>query len=1078
MNDIVTQERLIDWEAVLKTSGLSEEVPSKPINNIPQDIIDSWIMVEALSPESYKKPNDLAFADDAKLLSFHDRRLPWTDPKPPAKNKQAYYFVYLGSVRMSNAVRNLLRIYQDNRIERPSDKQGFAALGVILLNQDGVPIDEGLSVSSFGWAYGQALQQRLDNLKDWAIAEERLVEGIEKILFQKDDRGKPLTLDKIHQVYTWLSSNCFIPQEDLDAPTFAVRQDRAVKKGTPDVPLLNSFFLSDLQKVKKNLSEDNVGAALKQYLGITKPQQFFDLFEKPTSQDLIDSILQPQNMPLARWPGKGRHALVLLQQVAVNLAFKELKNEGLFSVNGPPGTGKTTLLRDIVAGNLVNRAQAMCGFDNPKDAFIHKDGIKFGKITVKLFELHESLRGYEMVVASCNNNAVENITHELPDLEAIAEDLTELRYFDKISDALVEKEQSTWGCIAAALGKSDNKHKVRSAAWTSNKTGLDNYLNYILGRSIRDEEGMPEIIDIDNTPSSPQEAMHYWEKARENFRQAYNASQKMITMVQKAYQAQEKLEKLNKQFIGAKAIEDEKSAFADDMMAQKTLADKAVDDQKQLLTLAKDSVDTSSQLQPGWFAKLFRLKHWKIWNAEHSSILQELKSVQQACSQAIKTQMSATTNQENAEKSLKEAQAQTTIIEKKLNTEKSKLKAVDVYCSNKLINPSFWQNSHRDQQLFTPNFLLEAHKLRDDVFVAAIHLHKAFIDASAQPIRQNLNIFFGVLKGDQLDHDKLPMLPHLWSTFFLLIPVASTTFASVERMFRELPPESMGWLLIDEAGQAPPQQAAGAILRAKRAMVVGDPLQVEPVESLPLSLLKGIAQHVGVNADEWLAPFSSAQELADNANRYGAMIPQGAGEMRIGAPLLVHRRCDDPMFSISNELAYANLMVHAKQRTESSVGKVLGDTQWFDLQGSAEEKWCPEEGLFTRDLVMQLFETLNETPDIFIITPFKIIAQRMKSVLRREARKFAQYGIQKVDKWLDDRVGTVHTFQGKEAEAVILVLGAQDDNQRGARHWAASSVNILNVAVSRAKQRLYIVGNKKLWYEIDNIKLINRHLKQ
>jgi MoxR-like ATPase len=58
---------------------------------------------------------------------------------------------------------------------------------------------------------------------------------------------------------------------------------------------------------------------------------------------------------------------VLLQQAAVNRARSELKGEGIFAVNGPPGTGKTTLFRDLVAACVVDRALAMTSFDNPQD---------------------------------------------------------------------------------------------------------------------------------------------------------------------------------------------------------------------------------------------------------------------------------------------------------------------------------------------------------------------------------------------------------------------------------------------------------------------------------------------------------------------------------------------------------------------------------------------------------------------------------------------------------------------------------------------------------------------------------------
>jgi len=80
-------------------------------------------------------------------------------------------------------------------------------------------------------------------------------------------------------------------------------------------------------------------------------------------------------------------------------------------------------------------------------------------------------------------------------------------------------------------------------------------------------------------------------------------------------------------------------------------------------------------------------------------------------------------------------------------------------------------------------------------------------------------------------------------------------------------------------------------------------------------------------------------------------------------------------------------------------------------------------------------------------------------------------------RWLNERVGTVHTAQGREAEAVIIVLGAPNPSQTGARNWAGGRPNILNVAVTRAKEVVYVVGNRKLWREAGVFAELDRCLR-
>lgn len=270
-------------------------------------------------------------------------------------------------------------------------------------------------------------------------------------------------------------------------------------------------------------------------------------------------------------------------------------------------------------------------------------------------------------------------------------------------------------------------------------------------------------------------------------------------------------------------------------------------------------------------------------------------------------------------------------------------------------------------------------------------------------------------------------------------------------------------MLIDEAGQALPQAAVGAIMRAKKSIVVGDPLQIPPVVSLPERLTLEICKFFDIDQSTWAAPTASSQTLADRASRFKSTFRTDQGDREVGLPLLVHRRCQDPMFSVSNAIAYANQMVHAVgPKKPGHIGDVLGRSHWVNVDGHAETKWCPDEGAAVVKLMRQLANAGVVNPDIFVITPFKVIEQEMRRRLEREGDIFNVFGA-RADEWVRDRIGTIHTFQGREADTVILLLGAPKAGQHRARQWAASPPNILNVAVSRAKQNLYVVGSKAAW---------------
>jgi AAA domain len=313
----------------------------------------------------------------------------------------------------------------------------------------------------------------------------------------------------------------------------------------------------------------------------------------------------------------------------------------------------------------------------------------------------------------------------------------------------------------------------------------------------------------------------------------------------------------------------------------------------------------------------------------------------------------------------------------------------------------------------------------------------------------------------------------LWASLFLVVPLISTTFASVNRMLGKLPSESLGWLFVDEAGQALPQAAVGALLRTRRAVVVGDPIQIEPVVALPDTLTHAVCRRFGVDPDHYSAPSASVQALADSASSYTSEFQTHVGSRSVGVPLLVHRRCSEPMFSISNAIAYSGLMVSAKLPKPSTIRDVLGPSTWIHVEGTGEGKWCQEEGDEALRMLHQLKQMVVK-PDLYVITPFVIVADRLRQTIRES--DVLRGWVEDEWHWINERIGTIHTAQGREAEAVILVLGAPHPTQTGARGWAGGRPNLLNVAVTRAKEAIYVVGNRRLWREAGLFRELDRRL--
>lgn len=257
---------------------------------------------------------------------------------------------------------------------------------------------------------------------------------------------------------------------------------RANRYRTVERDFLNSFIARDLDSVANAVGRGECGPALERYLSSAAgvaPEQDLGRIDVECDLDVVRDLLAPDRVPLGRWPRAVAQPADLGQQLAVNTIihgpyFGEAPG-GLLSVNGPPGTGKTTMLRDLIAALIAGRAQRLAELADPPEAF-EEEPVHFraGSQQRTVHVLKEEFTGAEIVLACATNAAAENVSAEIPLAEAIAPEWRgHIDYFtDTATDVLAGRNgaaenapREAWALIAACLGSVTRCNAFASAFW-------------------------------------------------------------------------------------------------------------------------------------------------------------------------------------------------------------------------------------------------------------------------------------------------------------------------------------------------------------------------------------------------------------------------------------------------------------------------------------------------------------------------------------------------------------------------------------------------------------------------------------
>lgn len=951
-----------------------------------------WMDVEGLTAPDAGKEERERYQSCVHVI---DERLPWLEPTPQAP--QRIHYVRFGIMRRRD-YEDALRATLDARADAVVDggrRQVFGPLtylGVFTVANDGrsLGFEPQDHLAAFGstfaelrggdaCAYGLAMARRFGELRDAILSHPARTVDLGFIRALVDEAVRlldwPVRLERTVQAVV-LSK--------------AMQDDEGRARDHRLEPV-NGFFLEQLAEAEAAVRAGRPCGLVPDLLRQPDPTGRSDCLDPGA----LTHALRSERLPAGRWPGA--FPLTLMQQVAVNQAMGCLTEGGIFSVNGPPGTGKTTLLQDVVAAVIVQRAGELASFANAEAAF----GEAIGP------DSHFSLRFHAspIVVASSNNGAVENVTRELPDLRKVAPEYRAavarflptaqallsrraiagsampgpsftLAGLDDPSDAdpdLDAPEGTVWGLISAPLGARDKR----------------NAFCRVLRQKVPDPNDPNTLVD------GPANLFHQlWHLPRQSWQRSCDEFRAAVAEVERLKADLDRRERLVQELPG------QADHAARAQRAHET-ADAVSAEAHRAVGAAKERIESVRDILSSVDAELVRLK-----GGLTLSLLARLGSASAKLDAAQRAELDLR-RQANADR-LQDAlrsldgvrmahdEAEQRARMAKLEGEKT---SGIVDQARAAIEAIALPYGRRHQELPGSSDALE--RARAVVFVKALDVHQALISGARSAMRRNLSLALTMISG-RLSPSPTTALD-LWGTLALIVPVLSSTFSSFKRCFETVPAGGLDWLVVDEAGQAVPQHAVGALMRSRRALIVGDPLQIEPVITLDRSVDERLLRRWGA-PPEYLSTGTSLQVIADALNPAGTWITSEGRRAWIGSPLVVHRRCVEPMFSISNDLAYADAMVLGEGKLEEEaalavVSPLLGPSCWIHLptESTGEGHHMAPHAAMAIDIIRAFVTAglaprrdIPGMPDVHVISPFRSARRGLEELLEQQ---FPSWGV-------------------------------------------------------------------------------------
>ncbi|MEM6403124.1 MAG: AAA domain-containing protein, partial [Cyanobacteria bacterium P01_D01_bin.116] len=358
-------------------------------------------------------------------------------------------------------------------------------------------------------------------------------------------------------------------------------------------------------------------------------------------------------------------------------------------------------------------------------------------------------------------------------------------------------------------------------------------------------------------------------------------------------------------------------------------------------------------------------------------------------------------------------------------------------------------DSYPDEDFYS-RFYRDCHSQQVELFQRAFEFLQQETLRRKEKVMQAVETYGSALTGDGDALLKLETEPYyIYRHLSLIFPVISSSLQSVRNMLPILHSNSIALALSDEAGTTLIHQLFPLLVRSKQAVVAGDPKQIEPIINLCEDTIKQYLKTAflerGMSNEDYYRYAPTAKYTATAYHR-AAGANGTEGDLGTGIVLRNHYRCAAPIIQFCSPNYPGGLQILSNYDSSAKYPHLLA----YHVEGSHINNTNPEEidaiEAFLTSYIADGEDDNSNSKTIGVISPFLQQANALKYRLYNRCQNIS---------WND--IGTVHTFQGGEKAAIIL--SPYQCHQEHSFWFLNRKPNLLNTAVSRARELFVLVGN-------------------